>query len=807
MSVLTDTERDEPVVADKSSGWWGGKPWLAPVVAVACVVVAALAYLGPALLHGKHLGTGDLLGTFGLGAVPGTHPHNAVASDQIEEMMPWAALSWEQIRHGQLPLWNPYAGFGLPLLFGFVSASFSLPMLVSYLFPVSFVYTIEVIAKLLIGGTGVLWLCRKLGLSYLPSVMAAVTFELSGAFSGWLGWPMSGTYAWLGWAAGSALMVVRGPRRTLYVAGLAVSLAFAVYGGHPETMVVLVLCVGVLAVSALVGLVVETGRLSSAVRPLIALGLGGLAAIGLSAPLLFPGLQVVGRANRSSVLGYPLPRSSIINVLFASYHGLPMTSSRWFGPVDYYETAAYVGVVVVVLAGLAVVARWRDSRVIGFVLIVLLCAALTYSAAVSHFLDTIPTLKNVQWTRALGAMDFGLAVLGGIGLQVLKDRDRQVITKWAFAVLTGAVAIVVGVVWDRHVHSGLPAVEAHIQAHSFIWPVVGVVVLVVVAVALFLPERHGTRFAAGGVRLPSRPLALGLVLFGVEAAFLLTATPGIWSSSNSFFPVTPAEATLQSDVGRARVGYSTCPSVISWPALGILPEANSAYGVREAAAYDGVVPQSYFTAYFQAAHQPVPANTGFGQYCASMSNAALARHFGVSYVLSPTGKPGPPGDILVTAIEGEDLYRVPGGSVVTTEPEGSPPDSAAATVIPIGGSDPSSMHLTVSDNSPSVMYIHVTNFPGWKATIDGHGLSLHDWGGTMMSASLPAGNHVIVIRYVPKAFQYGLLLAGLTAIGLVVGVFWSVRRGRRPVAAVPEGMSGPELNHCASAADSRTSCG
>jgi Bacterial membrane protein YfhO len=755
---------------------------------VGCVVVAAVAYLAPALLHGTRLGSADILGVFGLGTVPGTHPHNAVASDQITEMMPWAALSWEQVRHGQLPLWNPYAGFGLPLMFGFVSASLSLPMLVSYLFPVSFVYTIEVIAKLLIGGTGVLWLCRKLGLSYLPSVMAAVTFELSGAFSGWLGWPMTGTYAWLGWAAGAALMVVRGPRRTLYVAGLAVSLAFAVYGGHPETMVVLVLCVGVLAVAALAGLVIETGKLSSAVRPLAALGLGGLAAIGLSAPLLLPGLQVVGRANRSSVLGYPLPGSSIVNVLFASYHGLPMTSSRYFGPVAFYGAAAYVGVVVVVLAGLAVVARWRDSRVVGFVLIALLCAALTYSTAVSHFLDTIPTLKNVQWTRALGAMDLALAVLGGIGLQVLLDRDRQAITKWAFAVLTAAVAIVVGVFWERHVHSGLPAVEAHIQAHSFIWPVVGVAVLVVGAVVLFLPERQGSRFTARAVRLPSRPLALGLVLFGVEAAFLLTATPGIWSSSNSFFPVTPAEATLQSQVGQARVGYSTCPSIIAWPDLGILPEANSAYGVREAAAYDGIVPQSYFTAYFQAVHQPVPANTGFGQYCAPMNTAALARHFGVSYVLSPGGRPGPTGDTLVTAIEGEELYRVPGASVITTEPEGSPPDSSTATVVPVGGSDPSSMHLTVSDNAPSVMYIHVTNFPGWKATIDGHGLSLRNWGGTMMAASIPSGHHVIVIRYMPAAFRYGVLLAILTGLALIAALIWTLRRPRKRLAEPDTGL-------------------
>jgi hypothetical protein len=207
-----------------------------------------------------------------------------------------------------------------------------------------------------------------------------------------------------------------------------------------------------------------------------------------------------------------------------------------------------------------------------------------------------------------------------------------------------------------------------------------------------------------------------------------------------------------------------------------LTEANSAYGVHEAAAYDGIVPKSYFTAYFDAVHRPVPADTGFGWYCPSMSSAGVARHFGAGYVLAEAGNPRPPGTVPVTTIEGEALYRVPGGGVVTTQPEGSPGDSATARVVPVEGSDPSSMRLTVSDKSPSVMYVHVTDLPGWHATIDGHSLSLHDWGGTMMAASIPSGHHVIVIRYMPAAFRYGVILAIVTAVALIAAVFWSTRR-------------------------------
>ena len=92
-----------------------------------------------------------------------------------------------------------------------------------------------------------------------------------------------------------------------------------------------------------------------------------------------------------------LPKTSI-NLLFASYTGLPITSSPYFGWDNYYETAAYVGVVVLVLAGLALLLRWRSSLVVGFAASAVICAALAYSALVIKVVDLIPLVKNVQWS-------------------------------------------------------------------------------------------------------------------------------------------------------------------------------------------------------------------------------------------------------------------------------------------------------------------------------------------------------------------------------------------------------------------------
>lgn len=750
-------------------------------LAVGWLVAAAFIYLLPALLRGTKLGSEDILGVWGFGAVPGTVPHNSVSSDQIEEMMPWAALAWEQVRAGHWPLWNPYNGYGMPLLTNFVSAPFSLPMLVSYLAPERFVYTIEVLGKLVIGGLGVLWLGRVLRLSRWAAVFGATTFELSGAFTAWLGWPMSGTFAWTGWVVGAVIMTVREGGRALYVAILAVGLAFAVYAGHPETLVLLVICAGIVAVSELASLARKSDEVRAVFRPVVALVGAAIAALGLSTPLLIPGLSVIGRSARTGVLGYPLPHQAGANLVAATYFGLPVHGSAYFGPINYYETAAYVGIAVLVLAAVGVLFFKQRAIVVGFVVAGVVFALLAYSSSVSRWLDHVPIAKNLQWTRSLTLLDFVLAVLGGLGVQVLLERGFTKRVRLTFAALAVLGAVVVGGLFVHHLNLSLPPALKRIQAHSFIWPGIQATTLLLAAACLLIvPSSRRLRL------LCNSTWTMGVVcaaLFAVESGFVLTATPSLWASSSSFFPSTPAVTSFQHIVGDERVGYADCPSILGFPNLGILPEANSAYHVREAAVYDGTVPRSYFTSYFATIGEPVPTDTGFGNFCPSISNASVARHFGISYILAAAGEAAPAGTQRVATIASEDLYKVPGSSIATLEPAGTAPDSPTASEVPDTSGAPGVIRLDIAPAVNSILYLHVTDFSGWTAQSDGKNLSLRKWGGTMLAVSLPPGHHVVVIRFVPSGFDAGLWIAGLTSLFLIATVVWGPVRRRRSHAA------------------------
>ena len=97
-------------------------------------------------------------------------------------MIPWTTLAWTQVHHGQLPLWNPYSALGMPLAFNWQSATFSLPALIGYLFPLRLVYTVQVLTTLCHRRDRRLRLGPVLRLSVVACAMAGTVFELSGPF-------------------------------------------------------------------------------------------------------------------------------------------------------------------------------------------------------------------------------------------------------------------------------------------------------------------------------------------------------------------------------------------------------------------------------------------------------------------------------------------------------------------------------------------------------------------------------------------------------------------------------------------------
>ena len=769
------------------------------VVALAWVLVAAGAALVPAIAHGASLGPFDLLAREGLTKHAGATIHNSASFDQLEAIIPGSMLAWTQVHHGVLPLWNPYSVLGMPLAFNWQSAPFSVPALVGYLFPLHLAYTAGVVVTLVIAGTGTYALGRVIGLGALGAAMAATVYELSGPFFGWLGWPLASVMSWAGWLFALTILIVRGRRRTRDVVLLAVVVACAVYAGQPEALVLLG---GALAVFVVVLAAYRLPHLRGpdgvgrAFGPVV---LGIVAGAALGAPLALPGLQLTPGSVRRAVAalgGSPaLSSHDLLHVVFQGFDGLPVAGSHWLEFLQYPETAAYVGVIALVLAGLGLGLRRRRPEVVAFGVVAIVAAAVTFVPGVVSVMNHVSV--EVVWHRSLVPLAFALSVLAGVGADVIaRDHARPAVR---LAVAAGFVlaAVLLGVVWGVGRGSLAPG-DAALRNRSFIWPVAATALGLVAAVALFFRARvvrarpTGSRRGSGGGALGA--WVAGALLAG-ETAFLVAAGAPLWSSSPGLPTPTGSQRALQGTVGTALVGFgvSGCAQVpwgigCAGPVLGVLPDYNEAVGLREMVVYDPITPAAYYGSYADAAGHESGCAAVWDVYCPGITTTALARLYGVAFVLEPPGSPGPTGAVFVTRVGDEGLYRVPGAAPATLTPVsggGPPPDDAPGTPVIVRQADPATWRVVTDAPQTEVLRLRLTAVPGWHATIDGRPVPLGRFARVMLAARVPAGRHVVELHYWPAAFTEGLVLAAGSAVALVGALVVDAarRRSRRAVKA------------------------
>ena len=369
-------------------------------LAVAWFVVIALLVLAPALAHGAAFGSYDLLRQFGVLHQHGLVVHNLQAGDQSDSTIPVADLSWIQIHHGHLPLWNPYGALGLPLAFNWQAASFSVPALIGYLFPFNLAFTVQVVITLIIAGTGAYAFGRVLNWAMIPCLFAGTVFELSGPMIGWLGWPTSSVLAWSGWLFAAAFLILNRRAGVLPVAGLALVVAAMFYAGHPEVLALVALSLVIAVAVVLARRSPHLGGSGPVRRPLIGLVTGTGAGIALAAPLLLPGLQVIAGSQHAAAGGDPaelvkgnppLPGGTLLHLAFQGYDGLPIAGNHWFGYAGgYSETAAYVGIIPLVLVVVGVVACRRRPEVSALIAVVVAMTAIAFVPFVVAGAEPLP---------------------------------------------------------------------------------------------------------------------------------------------------------------------------------------------------------------------------------------------------------------------------------------------------------------------------------------------------------------------------------------------------------------------------------
>ena len=215
--------------------------------------------------------------------------------------------------------------------------------------------------------------------------------------------------------------------------------------------------------------------------------------------------------------------------------------------------------------------------------------------------------------------------------------------------------------------------------------------------------------------------------------------------------------------------------------MGIMVNDNLLYDVHEFATYDPMTPYAYFSSYDIQTSKLAQYEDVFSP---TITSTQAARLYGISFLLEPSGAPGPRGSVFDRSLGDEDLYRVPGAAAATlvalgkngTLP-GKYVDGAPATVT---HPSPNAWRMVTHPTTQSVLRLRLSNVPGWRATIDGKPVTVRPFARIMLQVRVPPGRHVVELQYWPTTFSFGIVVALCAALGLAILLFVARIRSRRP---------------------------
>ncbi len=429
----------------------------------------------------------------------------------------------------------------------------------------------------------------------------------------------------------------------------------------------------------------------------------------------------------------------------------------------------------VVLALVAVLVAWRRPIVAALTATVFVSLGVIYVPATQRLFTRLGA-GSIATQRMLPMLAFAVAMLAGLGTGTLQRRWREPVVQWKALASIVACGAVLAFLLASASAKGLSPAELSARRHSLFWPALtllgmgllgmGWLATAGTPVLALRPSRRRRErtLTPTGATLWTAGVAC-LLLLAAQSAYLVWAGIGVNSFAARPFPVTPAVARLQHLVGHHLLALdgTNKHDVTLWSGVGIYPEVNIGYGLRELAVHDPVIPRAYYQTWpSQAA--TLKAGLGNNFFAPAVGSATRARYYGAAFILAAPGSV-PRGTQLVTKLSvplagSLSLYRVPGAQQFTFA------GGTDARVISSTQTGNSSWRLQVHVPTASALTLRLTYFPGWHVTADGRTLPVTETGGLFVGSTIPAGTRTITVNYWPAGLTAGFALA-LTAIALL----------------------------------------
>jgi len=704
------------------------------------------------------------------------------------------------LRELRLPLWNPYAGTGMPFLAETMhGALHPLSIAIAFLFPDDGLDPL-LGAYVLSAGLGAAVLARCIGASRPAAVAAAFAYGLSGFTLS-----MTGALICLAGAASvpwmTAGLLVAGRDRT--------PAAFAV-GAAGVATCALSGDLQMLLVGGVFGLCLafEASRLRGLARAALSAAVGGL----LAGVQLVPSWHFIQISNRAGAIGagdqqeWALSGWRLLELalpgFFAPFPGSPVSPVHLAlgGPTSFgapFALSIFVGAPLLLLVATGARSS-RSGRALGAAAIVFTWLALGHRLGAQQALSFVPIMRGFRYAeKYVCLLTLCVSMLAALGADRVAADVRLARRTTVIAIATSAVTLVAWLVIARDASAsslaalGLPQAQ-YVRMNllsGFPFVTLGLASL---AGSFLVARRHRVVLvpAIVGIVWLESALASSYALYpGHPEARLHASAPRLDAAPPGPRVLTPFEAGHS----LARPDWNYGDQWASENAAMLSPSFNVRHRIDSFGIDSGIMPSRY-----------VEALDAFGDQW-----RVAARRYGVTHVIIPAAKPSPSLGTLVGTdpVTGAQTWEVPhrpwasfapAVEVVSDDAEASirlrslhERHSDAIVIeanvrVPVA---PGVIHSVVRDRErlrisaettgDSVLIINDAFSPGWRAWIDGVAVPIWPADVLVRAVPWPAGRHALSMEYRPREVNVGLCTSALGAL-LLVGTCVALRcRGRR----------------------------
>lgn len=286
-------------------------------------------------------------------------------TDMVHQWVASRAFLVDSLRHGHLPLWNPFTYAGQPFLGDFEEGVLYPLNLFFLVLPLAAALNFFMLIHLVILGWGMERWATHRGLSPWAAGLAGFVMPLSGAvfphvYAGHL--PSLATMAWAPWIfLGFEMWTGSGDRRGLFLASAAICLQLL--AGHVQYFFYTAVAVGI---QALVLSVAEPAARRRAIPAAVGCY---LAASVLGAPQLLTGLSALSEGIRQQKLDYDLaamfgfPQENFLTAIAPGFFGNLSGAPDYWGRSYLWEMSLFIGAVGPLLIAIALGDAGRRRRV------------------------------------------------------------------------------------------------------------------------------------------------------------------------------------------------------------------------------------------------------------------------------------------------------------------------------------------------------------------------------------------------------------------------------------------------------------